>query len=450
MDEQQEIRIAVIGLGYVGLPTALGLADLGWPVAGVEVDEKKARRIGKGEAPFYEPGLADLLRSGLDSGRFSVADDADAALRGATVHVICVGTPQGKNGGADLSQIDIAGQAVARNLSGYKLVVQKSTAPVGTAERLRRGILAAAPDGAEPDFDVAVNPEFLTEGAAFRSFFNPDRIVIGTDSARAVALLSEMHRPLLERIGKPPEETLLVTGVRTAEIIKHAANAFLAAKVSLINMVADLCESADAEVGDVARALGMDPRIGPAFLNAGVGFGGSCLPKDLSAFIQVGEERGLDFSLLREVERVNTRRPAQFAAALAQSLDGIEGKTVAVWGLSFKPGSDDLREAPSIPIARALLEGGASLRLHDPQAAPGFQALFPPDPPSLVYADCAESAAEGADAVVILTEWEDYRAVDLAGLRPRMANPFILDGRNCLDPAAVRGAGFDYRGVGRR
>ena len=450
MDEPEEIHIAVIGLGYVGLPTALGLADLGWPVTGVERDKEKARRIAKGEAPFYEPGLPDLLRSGLGSGRFSVAEDDDDALRGATVHVICVGTPQSDNGGADLTQIDLAGEAIARNLSGYKLVVQKSTAPVGTAERLRRGILAAAPSGAQSDFDVAVNPEFLTEGAAFRSFFNPDRIVIGTDSARAVALLSEMHRPLLERIGKSPDETLLVTGVRTAEIIKHASNAFLAAKVSFINMVADLCEAADADVADVARAMGMDPRIGPAFLNAGVGFGGSCLPKDLSAFIRVGEERGLDFSLLREVERVNSRRPAQFAAALEQALDGLEGKAIAVWGLSFKPGSDDLREAPSIPVVRALLEGGAELRLHDPQAMPGFQTLFPPDPPSLIYTDAPESAAYRADAVVILTEWDDYRAVDLPSLHSRMANPFILDGRNCLDPAAARGAGLDYQGVGRR
>ena len=450
MDEQDEIRIAVIGLGYVGLPTALGLADLGWPVAGVESDEKKARRIAEGDAPFYEPGLADLLRRGLDSGKFSVADDHDAALRNATVVIICVGTPQSEDGGADLSQIDRAGQSIARNLSGYKLVVQKSTAPVGTADRLREDIRAAAQTAAQADFDLAVNPEFLTEGAAFRSFFNPDRIVIGTDSPRAVALLSEMHRPLLERAGKSPEETLLITGVRTAEIVKHASNAFLAAKISFINIVADLCESADADVGDVARAIGMDPRIAPAFLNAGVGFGGSCLPKDLSAFVRVGDEHGLDFSLFREVERVNNARPARFAATLAQSLGGLDGKAVAVWGLSFKPGSDDLRAAPSIPIVNALLQGGASLRLHDPEAMREFWALFPPNPPSLAYADSPESAAEGADAVVILTEWDDYRGVDLPRLRPRMANPLILDGRNCLDPAAVRRAGFKYRGVGRR
>ena len=450
MDEQDEIRIAVIGLGYVGLPTALGLADLGWPVAGVEIDEKKARFIAKGDPPFYEPGLADLLRRGLDSGRFSVADDPDAALQDATVLIVCVGTPRREDGGADLSQIDLAGQAIARNLNGYKLVVQKSTAPVGAAERLRKGIGAAAQPGAQPEFDVAVNPEFLTEGTALDTFFNPDRIIIGADSPRAVALLSEMHRPLLERVGKPPEETLLVTGVGTTEIIKHASNAFLAAKVSFINMVADLCEATNADVADVARAIGMDPRIAPAFLKAGIGFGGSCLPKDVSAFIHVASEHGVDFSLLREAERVNLRRPAQFTGALAQALSGVGGKTIAVWGLSFKPRTDDARDAPSIPIVSALLRDGASLRLHDPQAMREFQTLFPPNPPSLAYADSPESAAEGADAVVILTEWDDYRSVDLPSLRPRMANPLILDGRNCLDPAAVRRAGFDYRGVGRR
>lgn len=451
MGDADDIRIAVIGLGYVGLPTALGLADLGWPVTGVESDAGKARRIANGEAPFYEPELAERLRCGLDSGKFAVAADADAALQAATVIVICVGTPRREDGGADLTQIDLAGQAIARNLNGRKLIVQKSTAPVGTADRLREGArFAAAQRCGEPDFDVAVNPEFMTEGAAFRSFYNPDRIVIGADSERAAALLSEMHRPLFERTGRAPEETLMVTSARTAEIIKHASNAFLAAKISFINMVADLCEASGADVAEVARAVGMDPRIAPAFLRAGVGFGGSCLPKDLSAFIRVGEENGADFSLLREVERVNSRRPARFVERLTNALGGIEGKTVAVWGLAFKPDSDDARDAPSIPIARALIAGGARLRLHDPQAMSEFEGVFPPNPPSLVYADSPESAAEGADAVVILTEWDAYRGVDLPGLRPRMANPLILDGRNCLDPAVVRRAGFDYAGVGRR
>lgn len=440
--------IGVIGLGHVGLPTALGLADLGWRVVGLDDDEARAERIAGGETPFFEPGLDALLREHLASGRFRVAADADAALREATVHFVCVGTPQREDGSADLAYIERAAAAIARNLDGYRLVVEKSTTPVRTAEWLREHIRRrAGPDA--PPFDVAVNPEFLQEGSAVRDFFHPDRIVIGAGGERAAALLTRLYEPLSERLGRPASEIMLVTDINTAEIVKHASNAFLATKVSFVNMVSDLCEATGADVTDVAAGLGADPRIAPHFLRAGIGFGGYCLPKDIRAFERVASEHGVDFSLLREVDRINRRRVDLFVAKLEDALGPAAGRTVAVWGLSFKPGTDDVRHAPSLAIVERLAAAGARLRLHDPRAMDAFAARFPADPPALDYAATPEAAAEGADAAILLTEWDDYLAVNLEALRGRMASPLIVDGRNLFDPSAVRAAGFAYRGVGR-
>lgn len=450
--DAHDIAIGVIGLGHVGLPTALGLADLGWRVVGVDNDAAKARLIASGEPPFYEPGLGKLLRKRLDSGDFSVESDAASAVRQSNIIIVCVGTPQREDGSADLSYIEIAGKTIAANLNGYKLVVEKSTTPVRTAERLRDSIRrysAASGNGAAPDFDVAVNPEFLREGAALHDFFNPDRVVIGAARPRAAKLLSRVYAPLFQRAGKPAADFTLITDINTAEIIKHASNAFLATKVSFMNMVADLCEATDADITHVARGLGLDHRIAPHFLQAGIGFGGYCLPKDIKAFERVADEHGVDFGLLKEVGRVNDGRVDRFIDTLSRALWVVKGKTIAVWGLSFKPLTDDVRDSPSIGVVERLLRDGARLRLHDPQAMSEFAKRFPSDPPALEYADSPEAAAHGADAALLLTEWDDYLRMDMKAVRGAMSMPLIFDGRNLLDPEALRAIGFEYYGIGR-
>lgn len=454
---KSEIRISVIGLGHVGLPTALGLADLGWQVTGADDDREKAARIARGEMPFYEPGADQLLRRALASGRFTVAGTVEDAIRGSSVVFVCVGTPQCDDGSADLSQIEAVARVIARSLNGKKLIVEKSTTPVRTAERIRQTIQRYR--NGDHAFEVAVNPEFLREGSAIHDFFHPDRIVLGVESPWGRDMLLQVYRPLLERLrhgktetpqdGGPVEDRVIVTTLATAELIKHAANAFLATKISFINMVADLCEAAGADVVEVARGLGLDPRIAPAFLQAGVGFGGYCLPKDLRALIRIGEEQGVDVSLLRAVERVNLARVDRFLRKVTQALWVVRGKTVAVLGLAFKPGTDDVRESPALAIARRLLAEGAILRLHDPQAMPVARQVLPEEPGRVVYCDSPYEAARGAHALLVVTEWDAYRRLDLYRLRQVVEVPVILDGRNALDPAACRAAGFEYYGMGR-
>lgn len=456
--DPNNLTIGVIGLGHVGLPTALGLADLGWQTLGADDDRGKAQRIAAGDPTFFEPGLGELLRKHLDTGQFKALPDSASVVRKASVLMICVGTPQQEDGSANLSYIERAGRTIAANLNGYKLIVEKSTTPVQTAERLRQSIrrysATLAPDAddpaaAAPDFDIAVNPEFLREGTALYDFFNPDRIVIGIGSQRAADLLSKIYRPLFERAVKSPQEAMVITDINTAEIIKHASNAFLATKVSFINMVADLCEATGADITDVAHGLGLDPRIAPYFLQAGIGFGGYCLPKDIKAFERAAAENGVDFSLLNEVNLINRRRIDAFIKKVRQALWVIRGKTVAVWGLSFKPGTDDIRDAPSLSVVERLADEGALLRLHDPYAMSAFQSRFPQNPPQIAYTDSPEDAAAGADAILVLTEWRRYRKVDMRAVRGKMSMPIIVDGRNLMDPAAVRKLGFEYYSMGR-
>ena len=450
MAHNGDLKLAVLGLGHVGLPTALGLADLGWPVVGTDDDAARAEKISRGEAPFYEPGLQALLRQQLDSGRFTVEPDGAAAIREATVLFVCVGTPEGPDGAADMSYMDGVARALAANLNGYKLLVEKSTTPVRTAERIKQSILRYSDFGPEGvDFDVAVNPEFLREGRALQDFSRPDRIVLGVETERSKELLMRVYRPLLDRMGATMESSVVVTDINTAEVIKHASNAFLATKLSFVNMVSDLCEASGANVEQVARGIGMDPRIGLEYLRAGIGFGGSCLPKDIRAFIRIAEEHGVDFSLLKEVQGINERRVDTFLALVRKALWVIGGKVVAIWGLSFKPGTDDIREAPSRAVVGRLREEGALLRLYDPQALETFRAEFPEAPPSIHYALSPEDAADGADAVLVLTEWKEFLEVDLGGLREQMNLPIIVDGRNLLDPTAARAAGFEYYSIGR-
>lgn len=471
---QREPLIAVIGLGHVGLPTALGFAEMGWNVVGADDDAQKVARISEGTMPFYEPGAEELLRKHLRSGRFCVAADICEAIQEGNVLFVCVGTPQREDGSADLSQVEAVARTIARHLNGYKLIVEKSTTPVRTAERIKHTIRQYR--NGDHQVDVAVNPEFMREGSALQDFFNPDRIVLGVEAERARILLLKIFRPLLDRLDStprvdlrpaasphadrrspqsltppPPDHgaRLVVTNLNTAELIKHAANGFLAMKISFINMMSDLCEAAGADVKEVARGLGLDHRIGPSFLQAGIGYGGYCLPKDLRALIRIGESQGVDVSLLKAVEQINEQRIHHMVEKVRAALWVLKGKTIGILGLAFKPMTDDLREAPSLRIVHRLLGEGANLRLHDPQAMDNLRPLLPEEPGRIVYARSPYAAAEGAHALLLLTEWEQYLLLDLAKLRAQMEVPIFIDGRNLFDPEIMRGHGFEYYGMGR-
>jgi UDPglucose 6-dehydrogenase len=431
--------IGVLGLGHVGLPTAVGFAELGYQVIGTDSDAKKVETIAQGKSPFYEPELEPLLQKNLAAGRFRVTSDVGEAVRVSDILFVCVGTPQRPDGSADLSQVEAVIRTVAENLNGYKLIVEKSTVPVQTAQWIKRTLIRYA--GSNATFDVASNPEFLREGTAVHDFFHPDRIVIGVESERAKEWLLELYRPL--------NAPVVVTDLNTAEIIKHAANSFLALKISFINMVADLCEATGADVVKVAEGIGLDPRIGKHFLQAGVGYGGYCLPKDLKAFIHIAEEHNVDFSLLKEVERINEARVDRFVRKVQKALWVLKDKTLAVWGLAFKPNTDDIREAPSLKIIRRLLDEGANLRLYDPAAMDNVRQVFPEDPPRLVYCQNALEAATGAHAILLVTEWDEFKQMDWEQVKRVIALPIVVDGRNCLEPTKLQEAGFEYYGMGR-
>ena len=450
-----DVTITVLGLGHIGLPTALGLAELGSKVIGADDDVRKVGLIRSGDPIFFEPGLSELLTKHLASGRFQPMDDIDAAVRAASIIFICVGTPQKANGQADLAQVEAVARVVARNLNGYKLIVEKSTVPAITAKWLKRTIVryssgkssgtagesASGSSSAPGEFDIASNPEFLREGRAVQDFFHPDRIVCGVDSERARKLLTDLYAPL----GRP----IVITDTSTSELIKHAANAFLSAKISFINMVSDLCEKVGADVTAVTRGIGLDARIGPQFLDAGIGYGGYCFPKDLRAFIHLAEEHGVNFSLLQEVEAINQRRVDIFIRKVHETLWTLRGKTLGILGLAFKAGTDDIREAVSLKVIQALLDEGSILRLYDPQAMPNTQAVFPPSTDGLTYCSSAYEAAQGAQGLLLVTEWDEFRQLDLARVREVMEVPILVDGRNLFDPATVRKAGFEYVSIGR-
>jgi UDPglucose 6-dehydrogenase len=453
-------RIAVIGLGHVGLPTALSLAEIGWRVVGMDSAPERVAMVADGQAPFFEPGLQDLLDRHHRSGRFVVTDSLADAVGRAEVLFVCVSTPQLPDGGADLSHVEHVARTVAGHVNGYKLLVDKSTTPVRTAERMKW--VLSRYRSSDQEVEVAVNPEFLQEGNAVHDVLHPDRIVLGVESDRARSTLMEIYQPLLDRLPAPgacdicdrrgvvtaPDDRVIATNLETAELIKHSANAFLATKISFINMVADLCEVTGADVTQVARGIGLDPRIGPRFLGAGLGFGGSCLPKDLRAFIRIADEHRVDFSLLKDVVAINTGRIDRLMDKVRSALWIVRDKTLAVLGLSFKPGTDDVREAPSLGVVARLLADGARLRLYDPHAMDTFAAVVPRSPQT-TYCGSPYEAAQGAHAVVILTEWEEFRTLDLTRLREVVALPVIIDGRNMLDPGTARAAGFDYASFGR-
>jgi UDPglucose 6-dehydrogenase len=433
------MRVSIFGTGHVGLVTAVCLADLGHTVVAVDKDADVVGRLAQGEPTLYEPGLGDLLRENLRAERLRFTTSAEDGVRSSEIIFLCVGTPTYPDGRADLSQVDEAVQNIVPHVGRYTLVVEKSTVPVDTANCIDRAIRLLA--GRDAEVEVASNPEFLREGSAVRDFLHPDRIVIGADSERARALLLQLYQ-------RGFDCPVLVTSVKMAELIKHAANAFLATKISFINMLADLCDKVGGDVSVLARGIGLDRRIGPHFLEAGLGFGGSCFRKDLHAFVRIADESGVDFSLLRHVDRINEARVDRLLAKLDRALWVVRDKRVAVLGLAFKPDTDDIREAPSLRVVPRLLERGAALSLYDPRAVAHFAALHPPGD-RLGYAASGYEALRDAHAAVILTGWEEFQTLDWERARSLMRTPVVVDGRNLFPPEEMRARGFEYYSLGR-
>jgi UDPglucose 6-dehydrogenase len=433
------MRIAMIGTGYVGLVSGACLSDFGHQVICVDKDSEKIRTLEGGLMPIFEPGLEALVDRNVRGGRLSFSTDIAAAIRDAVVIFIAVGTPSRRGDGhADLSYIFAATREIAAALPGPAIVATKSTVPVGTGDEVERIIRSAAP---EAKVAVVSNPEFLREGAAIADFKRPDRIVIGTDDPEAIEVMREIYRPLY--LNKAP---LLVTSRRSAELIKYAANAFLATKITFINEMADLCEAVGADVQDISRGIGLDNRIGPKFLHAGPGYGGSCFPKDTLALLKTAEEFQAPLRIVESVVKVNeTRKRAMGNRVLALLGEGAKGKTVALLGLTFKPNTDDMRDAPSISIVEALLDAGVHVRAYDPEGTEQARPLMP----AVTFVSSPYEAAAGAEAVVLATEWDVLRALDLSRLAEAMAGRTLIDLRNIYPPEDARAAGLDWHGVGR-
>ena len=429
------MKLSVIGTGYVGLVTSACLADVGHDVIGADRDADRIQMLRQGRSPIFEPGLEEVLARGAASKRLRFTTDTVEAVRGSEVVFITVGTPSLESGNADVTAVAAVAETIAASLTDYRLIVEKSTVPVRTGERIRDQIHLLT-RGTVP-FDVACNPEFTREGAAVQDFMHPDRIVIGVESERAERLMRDVYRPF--------DCPILVTNLATAELIKHASNAFLAMKISYINAVANVCERVGADVGLVAQGMGQDARIGRAFLNAGVGYGGSCFPKDVAAFVQIASAAGYEFGLLKEVARINEGQRDVLLRHLTEALWVLANRTVAVLGLAYKPDTDDMRDAPSVPIIERLCRDGAAVRVYDPVAEQNARRVLP----EVIYCADPYDAARGADAVVLLTEWPEFGRLDLTRLRDVMRRPVLIDGRNVWDPEAARAAGFHYAGMGR-
>jgi UDPglucose 6-dehydrogenase len=435
------MNITIIGTGYVGLVTGTCFAEFGHHVVCVDKLEEKIASLCEGKIPIYEPGLDTLVRKNVDEGRLLFTTDLAEAVPGADAVFIAVGTPSSRRGDgyADLTYIHEASRDIAPYLAGYTVIIDKSTVPVGTARQVARIIAERNPNAV---FDVASNPEFLREGAAISDFMHPDRVVIGVESERAAKVLREIYKPLYLR-----ETPIVTTTIETAELTKYAANAFLAVKISFINEIANVCEAVGADVGDLARAIGMDGRIGAKFLHPGPGYGGSCFPKDTLALMRIVQEHGAGLRIVEAAVEVNAAQKARMIKKIRDVLGGSEtGRTIAVLGLTFKPETDDMRDAPALTILPALLEKGALIRAHDPKGMAEASTFLPP---GIQYVGSAYEACEGADAVVLLTEWNQYRALDLERIKGLMRQPVFVDLRNVYEPKRLREMGFVYTGVGR-
>ena len=429
------MKLTIIGTGYVGLVSGTCFAEVGHQVICVDSDAAKVKLLQAGGIPIYEPGLEELVRKNVAAGRLSFTHSTAEGVEKSDVIFIAVPTPPQPDGSVDLSYIERVARDIAGAMTSYKIVVDKSTVPVKTGEKVAETIQRYCP--AKVEFDVVSNPEFLREGFAVGDLMKPDRVVIGTRSPRPVAAMREIYTPF--------QAPIIVTDINSAELIKHAANSFLALKISYINAIATVCEAAGANVQEVAQGIGLDERIGRRFLNAGIGFGGSCFPKDLSAFIKIAEQIGYDFKLLKEVQHINADQMERFLKKITDTLWVLKDKTIGVLGLAFKQNTDDVRSSPAIALCQRLIQEGATLRVHDPKGMDKARSLLP----TATYGEDMNAVAEGCDALVVATEWEEFKQLDLACAKKGMTHPILFDGRNLFDPAEMVRLGWVYKSVGR-
>ena len=441
------MHVTVVGTGYVGLISGVGFADLGLNVTCVDCDEKKIQDLLDGKMPIYEMGLEEILKRNVRNGRLTFSTDLQSAVERSLVIFIAVGTPGGPDGDPDLSQVEAVAHAVAESMNEYKVIVTKSTVPVGTGKWIQKLIAERLKNKVK--FDVVSNPEFLREGSAIEDFMRPDRVVIGGESAQAIAIVKDIYRPLY-LIDTP----FVVSNLETAEMIKYASNAFLATKISFINETANLCEKVGADIHHVARAMGLDRRIGPKFLHAGPGFGGSCFPKDVSALARMGQKLGSRMRIAESVVEANQLQRELVLKKMEIALEGLANKRIGVWGLSFKPNTDDIRESPAISICEKLLHSQVHVQAYDPIAIPNAKKFFNGNGHgtcgnSIHFCTDAYEAASSSDALLITTEWNEFRNIDLERIRALMKSPVIFDPRNIFESAKVKGLGFQYFGTGR-
>ncbi|OGW76148.1 MAG: UDP-glucose 6-dehydrogenase [Omnitrophica bacterium RBG_13_46_9] len=436
------MKITIIGTGYVGLVTGACFADLGNIVYCVDSDRGKIDSLKKGKITIYEPGLEEMVRQNMEEGRIYFSTNIKSSVKKSDMVFICVGTPSREGGEPDLLALENVSREIAKNINNYKLIVEKSTVPVETGQWVKRTISAFSASGGKDrkaKFDIACNPEFLREGTAIKDFMHPDRVVIGVESERAKNILLDLYKPL--------SAPIVVTDIKSAEIIKHASNSFLAMKISFINAISVICEKVGADIKEVARGIGLDKRIGREFLNAGLGFGGSCFPKDIAAFIHMAEKAGYRFDLLREVRNINENQKDIIIEKISKAIWNIPGKTIGVLGLSFKPDTDDIRNAPPMDIIKRLIEQGAKIKAYDPKAMKKARKVFKK---GITYCKDIYSAAKGSDCLVVLTDWNEFKEIDFKRLKKLLKQPVIVDGRNIYDPYRVKKLGFTYTGIGRR
>ena len=434
------MHVTVVGTGYVGLVTGAALADFGLNVSCVDSDAQKIRNLSAGRMPFYEIGLEEIVSRNVRNKRLAFSTDLEAAVQVSLVVFIAVGTPELAGGTPDLSKVESVVTSLAECMDDYKVIITKSTVPVGTARRIQSLLERNQPTPVK--FDVVSNPEFLRQGSAVEDFMRPNRVVIGTDSEQAAAIVKDIYRPLYLN-----ETPFVITSLETAELIKYACNAFLATKISFINEMADLCEKVGADIHHVARAMGLDKRIGPKFLHPGPGFGGSCFPKDVVALARTGRSLGAPQKLAEAVIQINQSQKELVFRRIQRELGGVKGKRIGVLGLAFKPNTDDIREAPAIYICRKLMEAGAIIQTYDPAAMQNSQRVLKGE--NVIYCQDAYGTASGVDALLIATEWNEFRNIDLARIKSLMQAPFLFDSRNVFDPRKVRALGFNYFGMGR-
>jgi len=429
------MKLTIIGTGYVGLVSGTCFAEVGHQVICVDNDANKVKMLQGGGIPIYEPGLEELVKKNVAAGRLKFTNSTAEGVEKSDVIFIAVPTPPQPDGSVDLSYIERVARDIAAAMTNYKIVVDKSTVPVKTGEKVTETIKRYCP--AKVEFDVVSNPEFLREGFAVGDLMKPDRVVIGVGSQRPVAAMKDIYTPF--------HAPIIVTDINSAELIKHAANSFLALKISYINAIANVCEAAGANVQEVAQGIGLDERIGRRFLNAGIGFGGSCFPKDLSAFIKIAEQIGCDFKLLKEVQRINSDQMDRFVKKITDTLWVLREKKIGVLGLAFKQNTDDVRSSPAIDLCQRLLKDGATLRVHDPKAMDKAKALLP----GVTYVEDMNAVAEGCDALVVATEWDEFKKLDLARAKKSLTHPILFDGRNLFDPAEMESLGWIYKSIGR-